>query len=193
MRNSIICAALLLSACASVGTNYDEQRAAELRPGMSKQAVIAALGNPNSIVTLQDGRQQLTWVHSTGSMFGAKARSITLPFGRDGTLLQIVGGAAIEDGSYPGAAATSSTVQTGGLTSHVQTTSTVSAPSMPGPATHSPRLPPGVKQLGPDIWLYPAPAASGYCIQAPADYQGSGSSSRPAITGGMPRCSNVSK
>lgn len=189
MRALIICGALLLSACVSVGTDYDEQRAAALRPGMSKQEVIAALGNPNSVVTLQDGRQQLTWVHSTGSMFGAQARSITLPFGRDGALLQVVGGPTTETGSYPSAAATSSTVQTNGLTSHIQTTSTAGAPPMP--VTASGQLPPGVKQLGPNIWIYPAPSASGYCIQAPANYQGSGSGSRPAITNGMPRCSKA--
>jgi len=64
--------------------------------------------------------------------------------------------------------------------------------SSTGPALSagsSSALPPGVKSLGADVWLYPAPTTSGHCIQAPADYRGTGSSSRPAITGGLPRCS----
>lgn len=40
----------------------------------------------------------------------------------------------------------------------------------------------------PQVKLVPANTASGYCIEAPADYQGTGSASAPAITKGMPRC-----
>jgi hypothetical protein len=45
----------------------------------------------------------------------------------------------------------------------------------------TPAAPTGVK-------LVPAHTASGYCIEAPPGYQGTGSASAPAITAGMPRC-----
>ena len=38
------------------------------------------------------------------------------------------------------------------------------------------------------VKLVPARTASGYCIEAPPDYQGTGSASRPAVTTGMPLC-----
>jgi hypothetical protein len=37
-----------------------------------------------------------------------------------------------------------------------------------------------------------AKTASGYCLDVPADYAGTGSASRPAITGAMPRCDSLS-
>ena len=182
--SAVLIPAFLVAGCVSMGTNYNEQRAAQLQPGMTKAAVIAALGKPNSVVTTSDGRQQLMWLHSSGSMFGAKARSITLPFDRNGVLLQIPGGDSAAVG-YPPAAATTSTVRLGGFSSDIQTNSTVSMPVTVGPSI---ALPPGVQRLGADVWLYPAPSESGRCIQAPADYRGTGSATRPAITKALPRC-----
>jgi hypothetical protein len=53
-----------------------------------------------------------------------------------------------------------------------------SAPYSPIPTSHRST---GVK-------LVPANTASGYCIEAPPGYQGTGSASAPAVTAGMPRC-----
>jgi len=39
--------------------------------------------------------------------------------------------------------------------------------------------------------LRPADTASGYCINAPSDYRGTGSRSRPAVTSAMPRCETL--
>jgi SmpA / OmlA family len=173
---------VLLASCVSVGTNYSEAAAGQLRPGMTKAEVVRILGKPNSVVTLGDGRVQLGWVHSQGSMFGAKARSLTLPFSPDGHLLQVPGGAPSEG---PPAIATSSSARVGTFSSTIDTTATTSiSGAMPAPAV----MPPGVQQLGPNIWLYPAPTPSGKCIQAPADYQGTGSATRPVISGSLPRC-----
>ena len=184
MKRMVVVASLLLAGCVSVGTNYSETAAAQLQPGMTRSQVVGLLGKPNSVVTLGDGRVQLGWVHSQGSMFGAKAKSLTLPFSADGRLLQVPGGAPVEG---PPAVATTSTARVGTFSSTIDTTATT---SLSGGASTAAALPPGVQQLGSNIWLYPAPTPSGKCIEAPADYQGTGSATRPAITPALPRCSS---
>ena len=174
--------AFALAGCVSMGTNYSEAAVTELRPGMSQSEVVRRLGKPNTVVSMSDGRQQLGWVYSQGSMFGAKARSLTLPFGPDGRLLQVPGGSPIEG---PPAVATASSARIGTFSSTVDTTATTSVSGGPGTTA---ALPPGVQQLGPDIWLYPAPTPSGHCLKAPADYVATGGANRPAITGALPRC-----
>jgi hypothetical protein len=82
-------AALLLTGCVSMGTNYDPDAIDRLRIGMTTAEVIQLLGQPNQVVNNSDGTQRLVWVHSTGSMFGANARSVGLPFGADGRLTEI--------------------------------------------------------------------------------------------------------
>lgn len=44
-------------------------------------------------------------------------------------------------------------------------------------------------ELGGGVRLVPAKTASGYCIQAPAGYVGTGSATRPAVSDGQPLCS----
>ena len=91
MRTLITLAAagMLITGCVSMGTNYDPNAVSQLQIGMTAPQVIALLGKPNSAATMPDGRQQLIWVHSTGSMFGANARSVALVFGADGRLAQL--------------------------------------------------------------------------------------------------------
>lgn len=84
-----IAIAALLAGCVSMGTNYDPAAVDRLQVGMTKAQVIQMLGQPNQTITLSGGGQKLTWVHSTGSMFGANARSVGLPFGADGRLIEI--------------------------------------------------------------------------------------------------------
>ena len=88
-KNLAIAAALLLAGCVSMGTNYDVAAVDRLRVGMTKAEVIGLLGQPNQVVTNSDGSARLVWVHSTGSMFGANARSVGLPFGPDGRLTDV--------------------------------------------------------------------------------------------------------
>ena len=85
----ILAAALSLAGCVSMGTNYDEAAITRLQRGMTKAQVIQLLGQPNQVITTSDGGQRLVWVHSTGSMFGANARSVGLPFSADGRLTDI--------------------------------------------------------------------------------------------------------
>jgi hypothetical protein len=80
--------ALALAGCVSMGTNYDPNRVSLLRPGMTQAQVVTLLGKPNGVATNANGQQVLVWMHSTGSMFGASARSLTLVFGPDGLLQQ---------------------------------------------------------------------------------------------------------
>ncbi len=88
-KNLAIAAALLLAGCVSMGTNYDVAAVDRLQVGMTKEEVIGLLGQPNQVVTNSDGSQRLIWVHSTGSMLGANARSVGLPFGPDGRLTDV--------------------------------------------------------------------------------------------------------
>jgi SmpA / OmlA family len=85
-KNLAAAAALLLAGCVSMGTNFDVAAVDRLQVGMTKAQVISLLGQPNQVVTNADGSERLIWVHSTGSMFGANARSVGLPFGPDGRL-----------------------------------------------------------------------------------------------------------
>jgi hypothetical protein len=82
-------AAVLLAGCVSMGTNYDPAAVDRLQVGMTKAQVIQMLGQPNQMITLAGGGQKLIWVHSTGSMFGANARSVGLPFDANGRLIEV--------------------------------------------------------------------------------------------------------
>jgi hypothetical protein len=55
---------------------------------MTEAQVIGLLGQPNGTATGANGQHVLVWMHSSGSMFGASARSLSLVFGPDGGLLQ---------------------------------------------------------------------------------------------------------
>lgn len=90
MRKAIVLAAyILLAGCVSMGTDYDVAAVDRLRVGMSKSEVVGLLGQPNQVVTNSDGSERLVWVHSTGSMVGANARSIRLPFDAAGRLIDV--------------------------------------------------------------------------------------------------------
>lgn len=88
-KTIIMAAALALTGCVSMGTNYDQAAITRLQKGMTKAEVIQLLGQPNQVITTSDGGQRLVWVHSTGSMFGANARSVGLPFDREGKLTDV--------------------------------------------------------------------------------------------------------
>jgi len=88
-KNLAVAAALLLAGCVSMGTNYDVAAVDRLQVGMTKAQVIGLLGQPNQVITNSDGSERLVWVHSTGSMLGANARSVGLPFGADGRLTDV--------------------------------------------------------------------------------------------------------
>jgi hypothetical protein len=85
MRIAIAFAAILLSGCVSVGTNYDPAVAISLPVGIPEAEVIRQLGQPNNITVLADGTRNLLWMHSTGNAFGhGAARAIILHFDQQG-------------------------------------------------------------------------------------------------------------
>jgi len=88
-KQIVVLAALLSTGCMSAGTNYDPAAVQRLRVGMTETEVIQMLGKPNQVIRNSDGSERLVWVHSTGSMFGANARSVGLPFGPDGRLTDV--------------------------------------------------------------------------------------------------------
>jgi len=88
-KHYVAFAALLLAGCVSMGTDYDAAAVDRLRIGMAKAEVVQMLGRPNQVITNSDGTERLIWAHSTGSAFGAKARSVGLPFGTDGKLTDV--------------------------------------------------------------------------------------------------------
>lgn len=84
MKRHLIAAALAigtLSGCASVGTDYSAAAVDQLRPGMTRDQVIALMGPPNTETTLGDGRAQLGWSHARSAAFGATtSKAIFLGF-----------------------------------------------------------------------------------------------------------------
>ena len=88
-KHFLLGVSLMLAGCMSVGTNYDPAAVTRLQVGMTKVQVIQMLGQPNQVINNTDGSERLIWVHSTGSMFGANARSLGLPFGPDGRLTDV--------------------------------------------------------------------------------------------------------
>jgi hypothetical protein len=83
---------VLLSGCASSGTNYDPAKADALTPGVSTQAeATKALGKPNNETFLADSTTMLTWLHSTGTAWGTgKSRYLSILFDREGRMVRIV-------------------------------------------------------------------------------------------------------
>lgn len=88
-KYAVFAAALMLAGCVSMGTNYDPAAVQQLQVGMTKDQVIQMLGKPNQVINYADSSEKLIWVHSTGSMLSATARSVGLPFGADGKLTEV--------------------------------------------------------------------------------------------------------
>jgi hypothetical protein len=65
----------------------------------------------------------------------------------------------------------------------------VGAPAAPMNVGATASVAPAAADLGGGVWLMPAQTPSGYCIQAPAGYVGTGSSTRPAVSTERPLCS----
>jgi hypothetical protein len=88
-KQLVVLVAFLCGACVSMGTNFDPAAVDRLQVGMTKAQVIQMLGQPNQVIANSDGSERLIWVHSKGSMLGANARSVGLPFGPDGKLTDV--------------------------------------------------------------------------------------------------------
>ena len=86
-------AALMMSlgGCVSMGPNYDPAAVDTLQLGMDKAEVVKILGRPTTRSRLPDGREQLMWVHSRGTMLGtASGRAVMLMFDASGKYAGLV-------------------------------------------------------------------------------------------------------
>jgi len=91
MRQLSCAAALLLAACATVGTDYSQTTVESLRPGMTQAEVVSLLGNPSSRTTLADGTEQWMWVHAKANAFGsARSKAVMLKFGPDKRFVEVM-------------------------------------------------------------------------------------------------------
>lgn len=61
-------------------------------------------------------------------------------------------------------------------------------PAAPEAVAGTPTTPVAPPLRSSKVKLVPANTASGYCIEAPPGYQGTGAANAPAVTTGMPRC-----
>ena len=87
-KTIILATVFLVGGCVSMGPDYDPALVEQLRPGTPKAEVISQLGQPSTTVRFSDGRQQLMWTHSRGTMLGtASARSVMLMFDAEGRYL----------------------------------------------------------------------------------------------------------
>lgn len=91
MRNiiAVSIAGLILSGCASAGTNYNQDALYGLQPGADIRSVVSALGRPNAEAVDEQGNTVLVWVHSTASVLGAEVRSVRLSFDANGRLISV--------------------------------------------------------------------------------------------------------
>lgn len=92
MRLAVLTAVVLLvSGCASVGTNFDPAAVQSLQPGMTEAQVIQVLGSPNSRTRLADGSEMLGWTYGHAVAFGsASGKAAILRFGPDGRYVGIM-------------------------------------------------------------------------------------------------------
>lgn len=84
-------AALTLSGCASIGTNYDPATLAQLTPGMTEAEVVSRMGAPNSRTIMQDGSTSLMWLHSSANAFGSgSGKSAVILIDKDGRFVRVL-------------------------------------------------------------------------------------------------------
>ncbi|WP_457447826.1 hypothetical protein [Roseateles sp. P5_E4] len=82
-----LAAALLLSACAAVGTDFDPALVAKMTPNVSTLDDAAKLlGNPTSVTQHPDGSKSANWVYGSKSLFHTSSKTLALHFGQNGTL-----------------------------------------------------------------------------------------------------------
>jgi hypothetical protein len=84
-------AALLLGGCASIGHPYNVDAVSSLVPGQTTEAqAVAAVGEPTSRSTEEDGTVLVTWLWSHDSAFGATADKLVVRFDATGHMLKVV-------------------------------------------------------------------------------------------------------
>lgn len=77
-----------LSACASLGNKFDGEAVSKMVVGQTTMnEAIEKMGKP--VATAVNGDvTAVTWMYSSGTMFGAKANQVTLTFDSSGKLME---------------------------------------------------------------------------------------------------------
>lgn len=80
-----------LSACAHYGRNFDENKLADLRSGMTVDQVSAAIsGKPGIVTHAANGNTVYTWQFSEAAPFsGPTAKLAMIVFGPDGRMIRV--------------------------------------------------------------------------------------------------------
>ena len=98
-KNSIIrvgaiaCLALslLLSACASRGTDFDPQLVDQLKPKVTKlEEAIQLLGKPNMVSKQADGTKVAQWMHVSVKMGSSASKTVMVSFDKNDVMVKLL-------------------------------------------------------------------------------------------------------
>lgn len=87
-----------LSACSTLGTDFEENNALKIRKGMTREEVIAVMGTPPSTVEgTNDWR--LTWIFTVSDpiSFGSRSKRVTVTFDDRGKAEGVPPGGIVPD------------------------------------------------------------------------------------------------
>ena len=91
MKRLIPLAGLMLSACATIGTDFDPVAVEAIPMGTPQAQVIAQLGAPTARTRLADGSTHLLWSYGRGTAFGGSTgKAVMLQFDSAGRYTGIV-------------------------------------------------------------------------------------------------------
>lgn len=84
-RLSLAGVCVVLSACTTIGTDFDPDQARKIRRGMTRSEVVAIMGSPPSEVEgTNDWRLTWIWQESDVVSFGARTKRVTVTFDERG-------------------------------------------------------------------------------------------------------------
>lgn len=88
----IIILTAMLSACASVGREFDSSKLNQLQSGTSTiMDANRLLGKPTAMSTNSDGSQVLGWHYAKSSLGGAKSEVVSIIFDSSGKMVRVAG------------------------------------------------------------------------------------------------------
>lgn len=98
LRVSLLLGVTVLSACSTLGTDFEENNALKIRNGMTREEVIGVMGSPPSQVEgTNDWR--LTWIYTISDpiSFGSRSKRVTVTFDDRGKAEGVPPGGIVPD------------------------------------------------------------------------------------------------